>query len=213
MIKINRIAKPAILNKQEALWLIAIKNAKNKKELDKAVNRYQHNKIKEALTRMFCGKCAFCESYIENVDYGDIEHFKPKSKFPLEAVVWNNLLLSCKKCNGAGQKGDAWPTDAEGGPLVNPCDEEPNDFFSFEFDQETNISLVIPKNIRGQTAEKIYGLNKLTLVKDRNNKIKMLIALARYYHSDENAKQLLDEAAKDDNEYSAFAKMILTKYI
>ncbi|WP_462268091.1 HNH endonuclease family protein [Mucilaginibacter sp.] len=213
MIKINRLPKPNILIKKEAAWLTAIKNATNKKDREEAIKKYQNKKIKSTLIAMFYGKCAFCESYIENVDYGDIEHFKPKSLFPEEAINWDNLLLSCKKCNGAGQKGDAWPLNNEGGPLINPCTENPNDYFNFEFDTETDVAIVKPKNVRGEVSEKLYGLNKLSLVKDRNITIKRLVALAQFYNSNDKAKRYLDEAALDSGEYAAFARMIRANFV
>ncbi|OWY23739.1 TIGR02646 family protein [Sphingobacteriales bacterium UPWRP_1] len=179
MIFVERTAKPQVLYRNEMSWTAAIVAAKknfdnnssenNKRALDKAIKKYGNNEIKQVLIKMFHGKCAFCESYIENVDYGDIEHFKPKSKFPELAVTWSNLLLSCKKCNGAGQKGDNWPEPSEGGPLINPCEENPEDFFEFEFDEKTLMSIVIPINERGNASEKIYGLNKHTLLIDRKN--------------------------------------------
>lgn len=129
MIKVTRLTKPAALVKNELAWMLAIRRAKTKDERDAAVDKYKQKSIKSRLSKMFNDKCAYCESDIVHVDYGDIEHFKPKSKFPLRAVEWENLLLACSKCNGKGQKGDAWPSVAEGGPLVNPCDEDPSDFF------------------------------------------------------------------------------------
>ena len=161
---------------------------------------------------MFNGKCAFCESYIEHIDYGDIEHFKPKSKFPESAVEWENLLLSCKKCNDKGQKGDSWPEEIEGGLLINPCDEDPSDFFEFIFDVKTNATIIKPKNRRGQTSEKVYGLNKPTLLIQRNRYVKKIVALALHYHEDINAKQILEEAILDSAEYAAFARMVKAKY-
>lgn len=212
MIRVQRTPKPAVLVKNGQQWTAAIKAAATKALKDKAIARYRHEKIKAALSKMFHGKCAFCESYIENVDYGDIEHFKPKSKFPQLAVTWENLLLSCKKCNGAGQKGDAWPAATEGGPLINPCEEDPELFFEFIFDEATKIALVKPKNNRGETSEAIYGLNKHTLLKDRNTHVRKLVVLARMYKNDAEARTLLDEAVMAEGEYAAFARMIKAKY-
>lgn len=142
MIKINRTGKPSVLQKKETIWVEKIKNASSADERHKAISKYRHPEIKAFLSEMFNGKCAFCESYIENVDYGDIEHFKPKAKFPYEAVIWENLLLSCKKCNGAGQKGDEWPLESEGGLLINPCEEDPNDFFRLSLMQKPLFRLL-----------------------------------------------------------------------
>lgn len=212
MIRVQRNVKPKVLIRKEKLWKSAILNAKTKEEKNKAVCRYKNLEIKKVLSKMFNGKCAFCESYIEHIDYGDIEHFKPKSKFPESAVEWENLLLSCKKCNDKGQKGDSWPEEIEGGLLINPCDEDPSDFFEFIFDVKTNATIIKPKNRRGQTSEKVYGLNKPTLLIQRNRYVKKIVALALHYHEDINAKQILEEAILDSAEYAAFARMVKAKY-
>jgi hypothetical protein len=46
------------------------------------------------------GKCAFCESPTTATNYGDVEHYRPKSKFPWFAYCYENFLLSCTLCNG-----------------------------------------------------------------------------------------------------------------
>ncbi len=69
---------------------------------------YAAKSVKSHLIRAQHGKCCFCESKITHVDYGDVEHFRPKSAFrqkssdSLEkpgyywlAYEWDNLFLSC----------------------------------------------------------------------------------------------------------------------
>ena len=112
---------------------------------------------------MFHGKCAYCESKISHVDYGHIEHFKPKSRFPDLTFEWTNLLLSCPICNGSEYKSDRFPLETEGGPLVNPCDELPAEHFEFVFDPVAKLATVIGKTARGQTTEAIVGLNRYDL--------------------------------------------------
>ena len=212
MIYVKRVVKPGVLVRNGKKWTKDILNATSVADRVKAVNKYQHDEIKDTLVDMFHGKCAYCESYIAKVDYGDIEHYKPKRKFPKLAVAWDNLLLSCAKCNGMGQKGDQWPKANDGGPLVNPCKEKPEKFFSFIFDKATFVSIVKPLNTRGNTSEKIYGLNKHVLVKDRNIFVRKLIYIAKDYHANPEAKSILDEAVKDDGEYAAFARMVKAIY-
>lgn len=212
MIKVDRIGKPQILEKNQTAWTNAIKNARGKDEKNITISKYKHKSIKSKLIIMFHGKCAYCESRITNVDFGAIDHFMPKAIFPEEAVNWDNLFLSCNKCNGRSQKGDAWPSEVNGGPLVNPTKEEPSDFFDFYFDEKSCVTIVKPKNLRGEISEKIFGLNKITLVQDRNIVIKRLVALAYYYHSDTRAKELLNEATESKSEYAAFARMVKKKY-
>lgn len=213
MILVPRKKKPDVLVKNENIWQDAIAKAKDKKSLEKAISKYKHNEIKEGLSSMFNGKCAFCESYIENVDYGHIEHYKPKSKFPKLSVIWDNLLLACAKCNGKGQKGDEWPTKKDGGPLINPTIENPDDFFDFEFDEITKLAIVKAKTLRGGISEQIYGLNKHTLLKDRNIAVRKLFVIAKYYHTDAEAKDIIDRSLLPESEYSAFAKMIKNKFV
>jgi uncharacterized protein (TIGR02646 family) len=212
MILVKRTPKPTVLARHEAAWTRAITSATSKKARDKALAKYRHPAIKQALEIMFHGKCAFCEAYISHVDYGDIEHFCPKSKFPELAVAWDNLLLACKRCNGAEQKGDQWPSPAEGGPLVNPVTEPPEDFFEFEFDEQTLVTVVKPKSPRGATSERIYGLNRANLLKSRNNFVRKLVAIAEDYHRNPKAKEIIDEATESGSEYAAFARMVKQKY-
>ncbi len=213
MIKVQRTPKPEILRRNEAKWTKEIASANTPEATQKAIERYRHKEIKEALVQLFAGKCAYCESKITQVDYGDIEHFKPKSKYPLEAVKWENLLLSCKRCNSPAYKGDKFPSQSEGGLLVNPCDDEPNDHFRFEFDVQAKLAIVIGKTKRGETSEKIYGLNKPDLLKQHSTQIRRLVLLAAYYATDERVKNVLDEAAEGTSEYAAFARMVKQTFL
>lgn len=44
--------------------------------------------------------CAYCDCHPLKDDKGfEIDHFKPKTKFPLEAFYYYNLFPSCKECN------------------------------------------------------------------------------------------------------------------
>ncbi|GMU87563.1 MAG: hypothetical protein AMXMBFR48_28040 [Ignavibacteriales bacterium] len=212
MIFVTRTAKPKVLIKNDTKWTKAIKAAKTKEQLKKAVEKYKHAEIKQSLLEMFHGKCGFCESKITNVDFGDIEHFKPKSIFPELAVTWENLLLSCKKCNGSSQKSDHWPGAREGGPLVNPCEENPDKFFEFVYDKKTRVSFVKPKNKRAKVSEQIYGLNKTSLLQDRSDFIRKLIVVAYNYKKSSEAREIIDEAVKDSGEYAAFARMVKKKF-
>lgn len=70
---------------------------------------YSDGQVKDALIRLFKGKCAYCEGKFLHVYAGDIEHFRPKGEIteanPTKpgyywlASDWDNLLLSCRNCN------------------------------------------------------------------------------------------------------------------
>jgi len=44
-------------------------------------------------------KCAYCESSLTVVAFGDVEHFRPKSIYWWLAYVYDNYLASCAICN------------------------------------------------------------------------------------------------------------------
>ncbi|WP_425463005.1 hypothetical protein [Luteimonas granuli] len=51
----------------------------------------------------------------------EVEHFEDKDTYPENVVRWENLLPSCKRCNGA--KGTH---DVRAEPIVNPYVEDPS---------------------------------------------------------------------------------------
>lgn len=63
---------------------------------------------KAALKRESHGKCAYCEAPTAIVAHGDVEHFRPKSKYWWLALCYDNYLYSCQVCNQS-YKGDAFP--------------------------------------------------------------------------------------------------------
>ena len=77
--------------------------------------RYSHKDIKEALLKETHKKCAYCESLITHIDYGDIEHIIPKSKVPEKTFEWENVTIACGVCNT--NKSDYYD---EKSPLINP---------------------------------------------------------------------------------------------
>ena len=54
------------------------------------------------------GKCAYCESPTDTVAHGDVEHFRPKSKYWWLAYCYDNYLYACQICNEV-HKGDEFP--------------------------------------------------------------------------------------------------------
>ncbi|MEO8111053.1 MAG: hypothetical protein ABI594_13505 [Ginsengibacter sp.] len=44
-------------------------------------------------------KCAYCETPTKVIAYGDVEHFRPKSKYWWLAYSYENYLASCTLCN------------------------------------------------------------------------------------------------------------------
>lgn len=77
-----------------------------------------------------CGYCTIHESEWGGPDYFTIDHFKPRSKFPLLQADYNNLLYSCNECNR--YKGDDWPSDdplTTGKGYLDPCKHDYDQHF------------------------------------------------------------------------------------
>lgn len=210
MIHVNRVLKPKVLVAKEAKWKAEIRAASTPQAREKAQNKYRHKQIKEALITMFHGKCAYCESRITHITYGHIEHFKPKAlpEYHDLAVDWTNLLLACDRCNGTENKGVKFPGPADGGPLVNPIEENPEQHFRFDFDPVTRLANVLGISERGETTWKALGLNRPELVRQRSGFVMKLRVLATFCQQDASARELIEAAVADDAEYAAFAREI-----
>ncbi len=51
--------------------------------------------------------CSFCDAFpVSPPSNPTIEHFRPKTRFPLEAFKWENLYYCCDYCQGKGEDFD-----------------------------------------------------------------------------------------------------------
>ncbi len=69
-------------------------------------------KAKNQLKKESHGKCAYCEASTAVVAHGDVEHFRPKSKYWWLAYCYDNYLFSCQLCNQSF-KGNEFPLGDE----------------------------------------------------------------------------------------------------
>jgi uncharacterized protein (TIGR02646 family) len=208
MIQVKRSPIPRILANKAAEWVGALQRAGSASDRKRAQEKYRHPSIKSALVRLFHGKCAYCESHIRHVDYGHIEHYRPKSGprgRPDLCFEWTNLLLACGICNGGDFKSHHFPEAADGGPIINPCDEDPAVHFEFRFDAKLGLASVYGTTKRERTTEKLIGLNRPELRSYRSRQVKKLAVLKRLADTNAEARQLFEEAKQPSSEYSAFA--------
>lgn len=91
---------------------------------------YSDPTVKRQLIATHRGKCGFCESFVMDVDVGDVEHYRPKAEVTVRhrddagqevpiahpgyfwlSQTWDNLYLACKQCNQAFKRNffDVWP--------------------------------------------------------------------------------------------------------
>ena len=85
--------------------------------------------LKDSLKELSYGKCAYCEcSLTKESNYMEVEHFEDKKHNPDKVMDWDNLLPSCKHCNGHKSTHNVI---AE--PIVNPFTDNPCDHLYFQF--------------------------------------------------------------------------------
>ena len=197
MIKLKRPNKPQVLDNQGNCKLksltsdlcykydLASEDFEDDIEKFEFENKvYGHSRIKEALRTAQNGKCAFCEQNVSSVDYGDIEHFRPKGGYKQNtkddmhkpgyywlAYEWKNLLFVCKICN-QGNKKNLFPIRRpefrsfnhylsheiikEKPFFINPYEENPRNLIEFKREMASGKD----KNHRGKKTIELFGLNR-----------------------------------------------------
>lgn len=171
---------------------------------------YKHPDNKLALKASTFDKCMYCESKITHIDYGDIEHIKPKSKYPLLEFTWSNLGFACTICNRTYKKNKY----DENTPLLNPYEEEPSDYII------CNGAILFSKqgNERGELSIIDLGLNRVELIEKRQEKIneidKVIQACFRTSNLTirNNALNELKNESNEDKEYSMTIKALFLSH-
>lgn len=173
------------------------------------LSRYRHPDIKSALLLETHGKCAYCESKICHITYGDIEHISPKSIDPERIFDWENLTISCDTCNT--NKGNKFPF---GDGLINPYIKSPSEHFRIL----GSAIVANPGDDDARLTEMTLKLNRVELMERRQQKINYLRALVEVIaRAPSKLRPLLIEdlqtEASEEHEYSAIALNYLSPYL
>lgn len=198
---------------------------------------YAHDTVKRALLAAQHDKCAFCESKITHISYGDVEHFRPKAGYRQNnsealstpgyywlAYEWDNLLLSCQLCNQRYKKNLFPLVDpatratshhddlTQETPLfIQPAADHPEQYISFR----REIPYAINDNARGESTIKSLGLDRTTLNERRLDRYEVLRHLYILIQLDPSAPESVEAQAYlarvtlDSAEYANMAKAAL----
>lgn len=134
---------------------------------------YGHPTNKAALRAASFDKCMYCESKVSDTYFGDIEHIRPKVRFPDLEFVWENLGFVCAKCNNA--KLDRWHAEA---PYINPYDEDP----SAHLAAFGTYILHRTGSERGEITWRDISLNRPELLERRQERIDAIHAVVDKVH-------------------------------
>ena len=89
----------------------------------------------EDLAEAFHGLCAYCEELCR----GEVDHFRPKIRYPDLVYSWSNWLFACHDCNHA--KLDKWPPAGYVDPCARSRTAHPERFFTYD----TLTGEILPK--------------------------------------------------------------------
>ena len=132
------------------------------------------------LCRAFAGLCAYCEEGGK----GEVDHFRPKSKFPALVYAWSNWLFACSSCNQA--KGAKWPPDGYINPCATALPERPENFFRFD----TATGEILPAfgliSDRNDTAQKTIDDLSLNAVHHLRDRLEWLTLVSAAVSGDPN---------------------------
>lgn len=143
-----------------------VTTAKNRHAMARRLWKRQQNKafreVRAVLAQMAPGvqHCMYCE----NSEGTDIDHFRPRRRYPRLAFRWDNYLLACSGCN-SNQKRDLFPRDPATGQrlLLDPTRDDPRRHLTLS----PSTGLYTPCTPRGATSITVFGLNRTTLTTAR----------------------------------------------
>ncbi|RYU96549.1 retron system putative HNH endonuclease [Emticicia agri] len=130
--------------------------------------------IQSALLKCNNDHCAYCDCHLLKDDRGfEIDHFKPKTTFLLDAFTYSNLFPCCRECNKRGNKYDTL--------LLKP--DETNFQFEEYFRYDSRTGKILPNELksvenqkRAEITIKIFNLNSGSKPLNRFNAIKKEVA-------------------------------------
>jgi uncharacterized protein (TIGR02646 family) len=197
MIHLTKHAAPNILVQQAAKWTAELLAtiAAGTKLSDARKRRYNNEEVKRALLEETHGKCAYCESKLRHITYGDIEYIIAKAVDPSRAYDWTNLTIACNICNTE-------KSDQEG--LVDPYADDPEQIhFRFMGPMVT----IVPGSEPAKLSLTLLKLNRAELMERRKERIEDLgRRLEEIVATKDNATRRILTKALVENEIAASAE-------
>lgn len=159
---------PSLVNnagrwKRQLLQEIRKKGGKISKVSNSFFDKYNKDDVKKTLYNMYNGLCCYCEEKVGVVEYGNIEHRKPKRKFPRSTYDWDNMHLSCTICNT--NKGERYNKRY---PILDAVVDNPIEKHLQYSETENDGVYVIWRTRRGKTTVEHADLDRWELRAQRS---------------------------------------------
>ena len=122
---VDRGAEPASLecirNRYTPGWVAHYRQGTGRRPTDSRWQAFRND-----LSQTFFGLCGYCERTAK----GEVDHFRPKRRFPNLVYEWSNWVFACPDCNRS--KRDKWPSGGYVDPCANTRAARPEAFFTFD---------------------------------------------------------------------------------
>lgn len=196
---------------------------------------YGHREVKDALATVQHGKCCFCESKVQHISYGDVEHFRPKAGWSQDeaddlhkpgyfwlAYAWSNLFLCCQLCNqrfkrnlfplvDPSQRADPTIRDisAEQPVMLNPSIDDPEEHIGFRDE------IAYGKTDRGEHTIDLLGLNREAMVEHRREalaRVQRILELLIHFGQDLHGPEVataLDSFCAPTEQYASMMRCLM----
>ena len=173
MLKVNKRSEPEEFTKYKK---------KNKVVNWKDFTSESEKLLKEALLEEQENSCCpYCEIEI-NLNDSQIEHIKPKDKFPELLIDYKNLIICCLESRRCGNsKANKWDE-----LFINPVTENPEDYFKYDI-KTGKIIPIFKEKEKFEKAE--YTINLLNLNDNRLCEIrkKYIFEFLSYSNNNKNS--------------------------
>lgn len=154
------------------------------------------------VSNAFFSLCGYCEETCK----GEVDHFRPKSKFPERVYLWDNWVLACHTCNA--KKSEHWPS----GGYVDPCATSPRARPESYFAFDTKTGEILPKSglsaaRRRKSARMIddLGVNAYYHLKKRAQWLRLVSEALNAVNNADN-EELIGFVASRGTELSSFTR-------
>lgn len=107
--------------------------------------------------------CPYCDCHEMEFDLASVDHFIPKSKYPLLSIFPKNLVVACSACNDRIKKANLYL------PIMHPYFDNLDDFFHFLYKNEL-IKIEFQVGVSPKEQEKVVNFFKLFNLEERYNK-------------------------------------------
>jgi uncharacterized protein (TIGR02646 family) len=183
-------------------WIRYYRERKGKKPGDARWRDFQ-----PALSAVFVSLCAYCEQVCK----GEVDHFRPKSRFPELVYRWSNWVHACHTCNQ--NKQEKWPS----GGYVNPCATSARARPEAHFDFDTKTAEIVPtrdamavQQRRSLVTVRDLGLNDYHHLKARAQWLMVVkLALAARNADERERYEVVADVASRERELSSITRTLL----